>query len=172
MIIVVGFAALTASAGGFFLGGVGFGVGSLIAQGDFVGFGNQNLLVTLTGSGTVRAICENQGGNQSPGRNPIFASVSQSGVFTTDQNGRAPIVVESPDPTAPGVLPSPSPKTAGCPNGNWTVIGFAPRSTNWTSAVIKVQDQATGQVVFQQSYACVTSFDANGMNTGVTCTPN
>src|SRR5437773_8236348 len=119
MVVVVGFAAVTAWAGGFFLGGVGFHVGSLVAQGDFVGFGNQNLLVTLTGAGTVRAICQNQGGNQSPGRNPIFANVSQTGVFTTDKNGRAPILVESPDPTAPGVLPSPSAKDAGCPNGNW-----------------------------------------------------
>lgn len=172
VLAIVSFVALPAIAGAHFVGGVGFGLGSLIAQGNFAGYGNDPLLVTLTGTGTVKAMCENKGGNRAPGRNPIWASVSQTGQFTTDGNGKVAIVVTSPDPTAAGFEPSPTPKQAGCPNGNWRVVDIIDRSTNWTGARLQIQSLSTSEMLFDKSYSCVTTFDANGINTAVSCTPN
>lgn len=163
---------VTAYSDGFFIGGVSFSAGSLIAQGDFVRYGNEDLLVTLIGSGTVKAMCENGGGNQSPGRNSITVSVSQTGLFSTDTNGKAAVTVTSPDPSMASFEPSPSPKDAGCPNGkSWHVVGIIDRSTNWTAATLTVQSRTTGEYLFNQSYTCLTTFDSNGINTGVTCSP-
>jgi hypothetical protein len=168
--MAIALVAIPALAGPHFIGGVGFGLGSLVAQGNFAGYGSDNLVVTLTGSGTVKAMCENPGGNRAPGRNPILVAVNQTGTFLTGQNGKVAITVTSPDPTAAGFEPSPTPKQAGCPNGNWRVVDIIDRSTNWTAARITIKS-AAGELYFDQRYSCVTTFDANGINTAVSCTP-
>src|SRR5262245_59039652 len=59
------------------------------ASGDGSGFGNQPAVATITFSGTVRYTCQNNGGNQAPGRNPVPAIGSGSqDLGNADHNGR------------------------------------------------------------------------------------
>jgi hypothetical protein len=141
--------------------------GSLVATGTMYGVGNQTAEVTLTGYGTVTALCQNKGGNQAPGRNPIKVSVEQSDTVFTDENGRASLELHAPDPTAPEFEPSPTPKQAGCPNGKWTVVGIIDGSTNWTGANLVVKDES-GKIQIDQDYTCTTTF-TNGVGTAVSC---
>jgi hypothetical protein len=155
-------------AGSFHFNSLSFSLGSLDVKGSLAGLGNQAAEVTLTAFGKVTALCQNNGGQQAPGRNPISADTQQTSVFVTDQNGMALVQVSAPDPTFADLQPSPTPKDAGCPNGNWTVVGVVDGSTNWTAARIVVKDEY-GQVQLDLSFACVTTFDANGMATSVSC---
>jgi hypothetical protein len=142
----------------------------LIAEGTLVGLGNQEASVTLTAYGRVRALCQNQGGQQAPGRNPIEVDVQETAIYTTDESGRARVTVIAQDPTFADLQPSPTPKQAGCPNGNWRVVGVMEGSTNWTAARIEVRDEA-GQVQIDLSFACTTQF-VNGVATSVACVEN
>jgi len=155
-------------AGNFHFNSIDFGLGgSLVAQGDLAGLGNEAAEVTLTGQGFVTAMCENNGGQQAPGRNPILVSVQQSGVFVSDENGHALVEVIAPDPTSPEFEPSPTPKQAGCPNGNWAVVGIVDGSTAWTGATIIVKDES-GQVQIELSFVCTTLFEG-GLATDISC---
>lgn len=110
-------------------------LGSLTVEGDLVGVGGgQGALVTVTGTGTaeVIAMCENKGGNQAPGQNPLLAEVTSSDTFgPVPDNGKVHVELEIPDPTAADVIGSLSSKKAGCPNGNWKVVGLDPGSIDW-----------------------------------------
>lgn len=145
-----------------------FSIGSsLDFLGVIVGLGNENAQVNLTAVGTVTAICQNKGGKQAPGRNPISVQVEQTVTAFVDENGRATVLVEAHDPTSPEFAPSPTPKEAGCPNGNWIVVGILEHSTNWTAAYVQLLDEA-GIVQIDLSFTCTTFFE-NGMATGVAC---
>jgi hypothetical protein len=89
------------------------------ATGDGSGFGNQPAIATITLDASVSYTCQNQGGNQAPGRNPVPESTSGSqDLGNADHNGRGVInltVTFSPAPTVPG-------KSIGCPNGHWTGV--------------------------------------------------
>lgn len=156
-----------AGAGNFHFKSTSLNLGSLVFNGELVGLGNEAAEVTLTGYGTVKALCQNKGGQQAPGRNPITADVQQTRVFVTDSNGLALVEVTAQDPTLADLEPSPKPKEAGCPNGNWQVIGTVDRSTDWKKATVEVKDE-TGQVQIFLSFTCTTSFQ-NGVSTGITC---
>lgn len=146
-----------------------FSIGSsLDFLGVIVGLGNENSLVKMTATGSVTAICENKGGGQAPGRNDISVEVEQTVTAFVDENGRATVLVEAPDPTSPGFEPSPNEKEAGCPNGKWTVVGIQDHSTNWTAAHIQVFDEA-GIVQIDLLFTCTTFFDENGVGVSVTC---
>jgi hypothetical protein len=145
---------------------VTFFLGSLGMEGTLAGLGNEVAEVTLTGYGTVEAMCQNKGGQQAPGRNAIVVNTQQTEVFVTDQNGMALVQVIAPDPTAPGFEPSPTPKQAGCPNGNWEV-DIVDGSTDWNAATIVVKDEF-GQVQLDLSYTCTTFFE-NGVATDIEC---
>src|SRR5438552_11257182 len=59
------------------------------ATGDGSGFGNQPAVATIVLAGTVRYTCENNGGNDSPGQNPVQASTTGSqDLGNADHNGR------------------------------------------------------------------------------------
>ena len=157
-----------AMAGKFHFNSIDFNLGgSLVLQGSLVGLGNQVAEVMLTGYGTVSALCQNYGGQQALGRNPILVEAQQSGLFISGDNGRALVRVVAPDPTAPEYEPSPTPKEAGCPNGKWNVVGVIDGSTNWTSARVVVMDDL-GQIQIDQTFTCTTTFE-NGLATGVSC---
>lgn len=108
---------------------------SLNVEGDLVGVGGgQGALVTVTGTGTanVVAMCENRGGNQAPGQNPLIAETTSSATFgPVPDNGRVHVDLTIPDPTIADVIGSIDSKRAGCPNGNWNVVGLDPGSVDW-----------------------------------------
>jgi hypothetical protein len=158
-----------ASAGKFHFNRTSFSLSSsLVFTGSLAGLGNDTAIVTLTANGRVTALCENPAGQQAPGRNPITVNVQQTDTFTTSSNGKAAVRVVAPDPTSPAHEPSPSPKSAGCPNGSWKVVGIIDHSTDWTSARIVVKD-ANGLQSINLSYTCKTTFQ-NGVGTSVQCT--
>ncbi len=157
-----------AMAGKFHFNSIIFTLGSsLDLNGVLVGLGNEVAEVELTAYGSVTAMCQNRGGNQAPGRNPIAVEVVETVVATTGANGRALVFIEASDPTAPGFEPSPTPKEAGCPNGNWKVVDIIDGSTDWTAARVVVRDEA-GVVQIDESFTCTTSF-TGGVATSVTC---
>jgi hypothetical protein len=158
----------SAFAGKFHFNSIDFSLGgSMLVEGVLVGLGNETGTVTLTGYGTVTALCENKGGNQAPGRNPISVNVQETGAFVTQSNGRANVEVIAPDPESVEFAPSPTPKQAGCPNGNWSVVGIVDGSTNWTAAEIVVKDDA-GEVRILASFTCTTYF-VDGMGVDIDC---
>jgi hypothetical protein len=166
--LLAGILVPVARAGKFHFNSIDFTLGgSLLMEGHLVGLGNEIAEVTLNGYGNVTALCENKGGKQAPGRNPIQVGVQETGVFASDSNGRALVAVIAPDPTAPEFAPSPTPKEAGCPNGNWPVVGIIEGSTDWTAASVIVKDE-TGQVRLELLYACTTFFE-DAIAVGIEC---
>ncbi len=169
-LLLAGIMAQAVQAGNFHFNSLTFKLGSLIAQGTLVGLGNQAAEVTLTAYGKVNALCQNKGGQQAPGRNPITFDTQETRVFVTNKNGTALVEVIAPDPALVDIQPSPTPKEAGCPNGNWAVVGVVDGSTHWTAARILVKDDA-GRVQLDLSFTCTTVF-TNGVATDVSCVQN
>lgn len=167
IVVLAGLLVQTAHAGKFHFNSISFSLGSMVMQGTLVGLGNDAGEVTLTAKGTVIAMCENQAGQQAPGRNSIKVNVTQKEVFVTSSNGLAPVKVVASDPSFSGFTPSPTPKQAGCPNGNWSVVDFIDNSTDWTSANVLVKDE-TGAVQLNLNFTCTTTFN-NGSAVSLTC---
>jgi hypothetical protein len=109
------------------------GTTSVTVTGDGSGFGNQPAVATLTVHALVTYTCQNRGGAQAPGQNPVAATSSGSqDLGNGDHNGRGIInltVSFSPAATVPG-------KSIGCPNGNWT--GVDPVSSGITGATLVI----------------------------------
>jgi len=103
------------------------------ASGDGSGFGNQPAVATITLAASVSYTCQNNGGNQAPGRNPVPETSSGSqDLGNADHNGRGVFnltVTFTPAATVPG-------KSIGCPNGNWT--GVDPVFGGITSATLTI----------------------------------
>ena|SRR5215472_1148024 len=120
------------------------------AAGDGSGFGNQPAIATITFAGTVRYTCQNKGGNQSPGQNPVPAIGSGSqGLGNADHNGRGVFdfsVTFTASPTVSG-------KVAGCPNGNWQ--GVNPVLEGVPSAMLTITQG--GSTIFGPTAACPAS---------------
>lgn len=161
MVLVVS-AATGAFAGRFHFTTLDFSSGSFIFSGTAVGLGNGEYTLYLEATAAVTAQCENKGGTQASGRNALSTSVSGSTTFDTDENGTATVQLEVDDPTllSFGDAP-PSNKEAGCPNGNWSVVGV--QVVEWTGAHLTVTD-SSGTVVFDQEYAC------SGIDATLSCT--
>ncbi|MDL1885018.1 hypothetical protein FBR01_15375 [Anaerolineae bacterium CFX8] len=168
LLVMLSLSALAVYAGSpHFIGSVRFSSGSLRAEGDLAGLGNENVIVRMDATATTLALCENPGGNLAPGRNPIYITQTVSDTAAPDRNGRAHIVLVAQDPTTIYPPPvSPTPKEAGCPNGKWRVVGLVPGSTHWTSARIQVIDNATGAVRWDQFYTC------SGTDINLACIPS
>ena len=128
-------------------------LGSLTVEGDLVGVaGGQGALVTVTGTGTaeVIAMCENKGGNQAPGQNPLLAEVTSSDAFgPVPDNGKVHVELEIPDPTAADVIGNVTSKQAGCPNGNWKVVGLDPGNIDWVFLNITATSPANPTYVIE-----------------------
>ena len=167
-VLIASLSVLTAGAAGSW----SFGLGSLIATGWVAGIGNSDVDVTLTATGSTYANCENPGGRQAAGRNPIYVETSVSVTWSSDDNGRVNGTLQTPDVTLADAGVSPTPKSAGCPNGNWTVVNLDDDKMDWTGANITVvSNDGSGDVYFDQDYSCDTTHDANGYATDVDCTP-
>jgi hypothetical protein len=158
VLIVFCLSVLAADAGSpRFVGGISTSSGSFKAEGDLAGLGNTNpLLVRLDAFATVQFWCVNPGGKIAPGRNPVYIPAPPSSdTFLVDANGKSHVTLHAPDPAT--VLPapvSPTPKQAGCPNGNWTVTNPIVGSTIWKSATINVTDTVTSAHVLTVNFAC------------------
>jgi hypothetical protein len=164
-IIVVAIGPVYAAISGVF----NFGRGSLILTGVIRGLGNTNnneVITVLTGRAIVYAECVNPGGNVAPGRNPLQLTVTlQSAPLQADSNGNASVYIRIPDPSTISPTPiSPTPKQAGCPNGNWRVRGIQNNSARWQAAQVVVLKNGSSELL--QNYVCVD----DGVN--LTCTPS
>lgn len=137
-------------------------IGSLTVEGDLVGVGGgQGALVTVTGTATANVIvmCENQGGNQAPGQNPLVAETTSSATFgPVPDNGKVHIRLTIDDPTLEDITSTVNKKTAGCPNGNWDVIGLDANNIDWTFLNITATSPTNPTYVIEG--ACVTDLDA------------
>jgi hypothetical protein len=131
----------SALAGRFHFTSVTFEEGSLIMKGTLAGLGNEEGTVFLTAYGTATAFCENKGGKRAPGRNPIAFDLWEMDDFRTEANGIDYVEITIEDPQISDFDPVPTPKEAGCPNGNWTVTGIDTDTVNWTLAVVEVYDE-------------------------------
>lgn len=111
-------AAMTVLGGLHFIGGSAVDSGSVIAQVDVGGYGNDTKSVTvdLLVSGTgLQALCRNKGGNIAWGQTLFDVTVDVSQRVNVDKNGRATADFKTEI--------APNAKAAGCPNGNWSVAG-------------------------------------------------
>lgn len=139
-----------------FAGGGSFSccrAGSLHADGTLWGLGYHNAWVTMTAHGTVTAICQNNGGKQAPGRNPVTFNVSATGLWYVDENGKAVGSIFTEDPTL-GDTVSPSPKDAGCPSDSWDVVGVDSSTIQWTDVNFTVTQEDTGDLFYTADFTC------------------
>ena len=153
-LLIASLSASTAQAGG----SVGFGLGSLIADGTLWGFGNGDT-VTLTGTGPALVMCVSPGGNAAPGQNRplITASGTESLDSNSSKKGKSTIhVVAEPE--------SVSWEAAGCPNSNW---GVETVFVYYTTATITIGN-------LTQVYDCITTPNSptpqNTADGTITCT--
>jgi hypothetical protein len=83
---------------------------TLTCSGNVSGLGEGDLLVRVTSPATATVECTNPAGNVAPGQT-FNTTVSGSGTFTADKNGRTNFSVTTTAPTAPA---------GSCPNPQWT----------------------------------------------------
>lgn len=165
LVLVLVFAvALAAEAGKFHFKSSTFSSSSLTFNGVGVGLGNSDYLATMNATATVRALCENKGGNLAGGINDIFLSLEgpQDQVIRTEDSGKTEVSLTVEDPVLGDLDTTPSAK-ANCPNGNWKVVDVL--VMEWTSAHISITELGTDAVLFDQAYDCSGGgvvLDANG----------
>ena len=99
------------------------GASVTLTGGNFSGLGSVPAVATLTAFGSATYTCTNQGGNASPGQNPVPAQGSSGpvGLGNADHNGRGTITTITATLQAP---PTPSAQQVGCGGGgsnNWKV---------------------------------------------------
>jgi hypothetical protein len=127
------------------------GDGTWTATGDGSGFGNKPAVATITISGTVRYTCQNKGGNQSPGQNPVPATTSASAdLGNADHNGRGTFNFNAGPLTFAQTI---SGRIAGCPNGNWQ--GVDPVVESGPSATLSITQ--AGKLIFGPTPSCAAT---------------
>ncbi len=158
ILLVLVLFATTAYAGLHFVGGASIGSGSLVADAQISGFGNNTdtATVTLSVYGTnLTALCQNKGGNIAPGQNPVNVNVNTSQTVSPDSNGSADASFH--------VNLLPTSIEAGCPNRNWSVVDLL----GYLQVTLTATDSATG-VTDTLIYDC----NVNEAFHQVTCTPH
>ena len=105
---------------------------TLTTTGSIAGLGNNQLIViALNVTATVTTTCTHPGGNVAPGQTKTV-TLTKSGKFMSDQNGRVNFTITTPLPT-PGQ----------CPNGQWT-------GTISDISFSNVSLSVNGQVIYTQ----------------------
>ena len=132
-----------------------------LTDGNFSGLGSTPAFANLTVTGSATYTCTNQGGNASPGQNPVPAQTGSSGPVSlgnADHNGRGTISGITASVTAP---PTPTAQQVGCGgkgSGNWTVTL---NTLTATAAQLVITQDTT--VVFCRNYT------SGGAATGTAC---
>ena len=107
----------------------------LQAMGALAGLGQEDVVIFLTATADVTAVCVNGGQHAAPGQNPAPITVTGSEAIPASQikNGNVAFDVTTKAPTTP-IAGAPD-----CPNPNWTenITDLA-----FTSATIKVEQPA------------------------------
>jgi hypothetical protein len=87
---------------------------TLTATGSIAGLGNNALVtITLSANTVVTSICQNPGGNIAPGQTKT-ETVTASGTFRSDKNGRVN------NGRVNFTLTTQTPAPGDCPSGKWT----------------------------------------------------
>jgi hypothetical protein len=125
------------------------GASVTLTGGNFSGLGSVPAIATLTVQGSATYTCTNQGGNASPGQNPVPAQPGSADqdLGNADHNGRGTITDLTASVTAG---PTPSPQQVGCGGGgsnNWTVTL---NTLTATSAQLAIRQ--SGSIVFCRNY--------------------
>ncbi len=120
-----------------------------LTGGNFSGLGSVPAIATLTVQGSATYTCTNQGGNASPGQNPVPAQPGSANqdLGNADHNGRGTITDLTASVTAG---PTPSPQQVGCGGGgsnNWTVTL---NTLTATSAQLVIKQDSS--IVFCRNY--------------------
>ena len=107
------------------------------------GLGNQDVTITVKAAGTITTICTNPGGNVAPGLNkvPTTTLARQTIPSTQIKNGNLSVCLTTAIPATP------TPKEAGCPNNNFTVVI---EDVTFTSAEVTVEQG--GAVVLSKTF--------------------
>lgn len=115
ILVLFSFALLTANAGLTFVGGASVSSGSVKGEVKIAGFGNEATTVSMTVTGYgLTAWCQNNGGNQAPGQNPVTVNSTVSQTVFNSGNGSDVVNFH--------VDIRPTAEVAGCPNKNWSVV--------------------------------------------------
>jgi hypothetical protein len=121
VLAVLAGSAIVALAGLTFVGGAGFGSGSVIIDARLVGISGNSVTTvtaTITDGTNLIAVCRNKGGNTAYGQNPVnLVGITASQAVSPDSNGNADTHFHINIIQAAGI----DARAAGCPNGNWTV---------------------------------------------------
>jgi hypothetical protein len=117
---------------------------SVTCRGTLAGLGGDDLLITVSVSGSAVYQCQNGGGNTAPGQNKVLVGPATSSTpIDSDaiKNGNLTFNTNPATLTAPTTV---SGSAAGCPNANWT--GVNPVLT--VTSISLVIEQPVGTVIF------------------------
>ena len=136
------------------------GASVTLTGGNFSGLGSVPANATLTATGSATYTCTNQGGNASPGQNPVPAQpgTANQGLGNADHNGRGTITNMTASVTAG---PTPSPQAVGCGGGG---------SNNWTVTLNTLTATAAHLTITQDSSIIFCrNYTLGGSATGTAC---
>jgi hypothetical protein len=153
--------AVVALAGLTFVGGAGFGSGSVIIDARLVGISGSRattITATITDGVNLTAVCKNNGGNIAYGQNPInLVGISAAQTISPDSNGNANTHFRINIINEAGI----NWQVAGCPNKNWTV-------TDLLGGIHVNLTASDGSFTDTLNYSCFV----NDIGSTIACTQN
>jgi len=132
-----------------------------LTGGNFSGLGNVPAIATLTVQGSATYTCTNQGGNASPGQNPVPAQQGDSGPFdlgNSTHNGRGTV---SNITSTVSAGETPSAQAVGCGGTGSTKWKVTLDTLTATAAHLEITQGGT--LVFCRNYTI------DGPSTGTAC---
>jgi hypothetical protein len=115
---------------------------TVTCSGDIAGLGNEDVVVTVSATGTAQPFCSAPGNpaNVVPGQNPVDFTATGSQTIPAGQlkNGNLTFSV-----SATATVPTPTAEQAGCPNPNWNVTISQATITSFTLTI----EQPPGTVI-------------------------